>query len=174
MNNPLIAKEVAQVIAGRESPNQALVTLITVAITDVLLTRGITMDLIYIPADYTFWTVLIVACVSILGPVLSALYLKTKSNNNRFSVWETKYSVTMVIDMVATPLIGLPLLSMIVQELPEAIPAESYVFILVPATLIFLSYFVLIALNSGLKGAAVQFANFRQDAKEAIEIVKKE
>jgi len=172
-NKSTVAREVVMCLAGRESPAQALATIISVVTVDIIATRGITMDLIYIPDGYTLWMALVVAVFAILGPVLNALYLKTKSSHKK-DEWLAKYSVTMIMDMVLTPIAGVAIVSWIVQELPEPIAPATYTFILLPTVLILLSRYILIALNEGMKGAAEQLNKDKAEAKEAIEVLKKD
>lgn len=172
-NKSTVAREVVMCLAGRESPAQALATIISVVTVDIIATRGITMDLIYIPDGYTLWMALVVAVFAILGPVLNALYLKTKSSH-KYDEWLSKYSVTMILDMILTPIAGVAIVSWIVQELPEPIAPATYTFILLPIVLILLSRYILIALNEGMKGAAEQLNKDKAEAKEALEILKKD
>jgi len=165
--------EIVKVLAGRESPSQAVLTLMVMAVVDTILSRGITMDLIYIPDGFTLWMVLIVAVFSMLGPVLNALFLKNRSKAHKYEEWAGKYTVTMIADMILTPIIGVALMSWIIQELPQPVSPETYIFIILPIGLLLTSRYVLIGLNEGIKAAAEQFNKDKAQAQDAIDTVKK-
>lgn len=167
-----VVREVVMCLAGRESPAQAMATILSVITVDIIATRGITMDLIYIPDGYTLWMALVIAVFAILGPVLNALYLKTKSSH-KYEDWLGKYTVTMILDMILAPIASVAVLSWIVQELPQPIAPATYTFILLPVVLLLASRYILIGLNEGMKGAAVQFNKDKAELKDAIDTVKK-
>ena len=92
-----MAKELLDVITGKESPTQAVLTLFLIAIGDTLLTKDVlTMDFIFIPEGSLIPVIAVLAVMAVAGPVLCALYMKNKSKN-QFSEWFGVYGVTMVI-----------------------------------------------------------------------------
>ncbi len=167
-----MAKELIDVITGKESPIQACLTLFLIAIGDTLLTKDVlTMDFIYIPEDSLIPVIAILAVMAVAGPVLCALYMKNKSKN-QFNDWIGIYGVTMVIDMFITPSLGLITMSLLAQKIGD-MSSEQYL-VYLPVVCLIVSYLALSIMNNGIKSTIEQVKKTKIEALEGIEELKKD
>ena len=166
-----MAKELLDVITGKESPTQAVLTLFLIAIGDTLLTKDVlTMDFIFIPEGSLIPVIAVLAVMAVAGPVLCALYMKNKSKN-QFSEWFGVYGVTMVIDMFITPSLGLICMSLLAQKI-EGMSNEQYL-VFLPIVCLIVSYIALSVMNNGVKSTIEQVKKTKLEVLEGMEELKK-
>jgi len=166
--------EALLVLLGKESPERFIASLILVFLGDSLLTREVLsmLDTIYIPEDVLLPTVLILAVMAVVGPVLWAVYKKNESKG-KMKEWDSRYIITMALDMIFTPSLGLIVMSLIVQKWIPDISDVTYL-VLLPLVLLTVSYFVLTLFNEGWKAVAEQLHRNKEGMQEVIDAVKNE
>lgn len=167
-----ITVEALLVLLGKESPDRFVASLILFILGDSLLTHEVLsmLETIYIPDGLLLPVVLILAVMAVVGPVLWAVYKKNESKS-KLSDWSSRYIITMVLDMVATPSLGLIVMSLIVQKWIPDISDVTYL-VFLPIVLLIVSYFVLTLLNEGWKALAEQLAKNKDGVKEVIDAIK--
>jgi len=157
------------VALGRESPSKFFISVILFVIGDTLLTKEVlSMDLIYIPADYQLVVVIIMAVLSIFGPIVSGLFMKGESKH-KFDEWESKYTASMIIDMLLTPSISIIVYSIIIQKWIPDIDAVAYI-ILLPILMLAVSFYTLKGLNEGAKALVEGIRNLKGDIEQINEL----
>jgi len=167
----VMVPRLAKLITGEESPEKFIASMVLAIVADAIITKEVlTMDLIYIPEGYTIWMVLIVGIVSILGPIICALYRKNQSKG-KYEDFAGRYTLLMLADMIVTPAIGVIVLSIIVQELPIEIDPVAYL-VLLPLALFATAYYVLKAMCEGVKATVEQIKKDTADIKDGVEQLK--
>lgn len=166
-----IATNAVKLLAGDISVSKFISSVVVAVVVDAVITQEVLdMDLLYIPDGYTIWIVLIVGIISILGPIICALYRKN-SSKGKYDDFDKKYAFLMIADMIVTPSIGLIVLSIIVQELPIEIDPVAYL-VLLPIALFATSYYTLKAMCEGFKGTFEQVKKDVSDIKDGVEQLK--
>lgn len=163
--------EALLVLLGKESPERFVASLILVFLGDSFLTCEVLsmLDTIYIPESVLLPTVLILVVMAIAGPVLWAVYKKNESKG-KMQDWTARYIITMVLDMIVTPSLGLVVMSLVVQKWIPDISDVAYL-VFLPLVLLAVSYFMLTLFNEGWKALAEQLRRTKDGAKEVIDAV---
>lgn len=173
MSSGSLVVSTLKLMTGMESLPNVFATFVAVTIIDSFVVKGgKSMDLIYIPQDYTMLVIIILAIFAVAGPVLSGLFFKNDSKHAD-DPWTVRYATTMIIDMFVTPSLGLIFYSVIIQEWFPDIDPVAYLVIL-PIVLLITSYICLHALNEGIKATVEQISKTTEEAVEAANQLKKQ
>lgn len=158
------------VMAGKESPEKFIASVLAVVLGDLILTRRVTsMDFIYFPEQYFTFVVLILAVSAVAFPILVGVVKKNESNH-KGDDWEAKYKATIILDMPVTAFGGLILMSLVAQRLAGMNDMTYLCFL--PFSCLFVSWLFLTLLNKGIKGTFDQLARMKQETKEGMEQLK--
>ncbi len=167
MNPASLAIEIGKTAMGKESSTQLLCWIFIAVVIDAFLKQEMTnMQLIYMPDGYDTIIFMILVAFAFIAPLVTGLFFKNESSHAD-EPWTHLYISTLLIDMVATPSLGLIAQSLIVQAWFPDIDPVAYM-VLLPIVLLFVAYFTLKVLNEGLKAA---FDQLKSKAKEVQEVV---
>lgn len=172
MNPASLAIEVGKTAMGKESTTQ-LVCWIFIAVTiDALLKQELNdMQLIYMPEGCSVTVFIILIAFAFIAPLMVGLFFKNESHHAD-EPWTHLYISTLLIDMVATPCLGLIAQSLIVQAWFPDIDPTAYM-VLLPVVLLIVAYFTLKVLNEGLKATYEQIKGVAKEVQEIADDAQK-
>ena len=174
MNPASLAVEAAKVVKGKESGSNLLLYLgVAVTVEAVFKHKESETMLapIYMPEGYELPIFIILIAGAILMPVIIGMWFKNESKNAG-AKWTGRYVATVFIDMFIAPSLGLILMSLITQEFFPDMDPLTYMVIL-PIVMAAVAYYGLRLMNEGIKGVTEQIVKNANDAKGAVEELKK-
>ena len=172
MNAASIAVEGLKVAKGKESSTNFLLYLLVAAAVEALIKKkeSISMVPIYIPEDVMVPALIVIIACSIVFPLIIGMWFKNESKYQNAD-WKRRYIVTVLIDMILTPLASLFIISWVVQTFSPETDSITYIVLLMVCMLI-TAYFGLLWMNQGSKGVIEQITRAGKDINDVAEAIQ--
>lgn len=167
MNPASIAVEAAKVATGDSSMTKlAGYVLLAIAVDAVCKSGGNHMLApIFIPEGYTLPVFIILIAFAIVAPVVTGLFFKNESKH-KDEKWTGRYYSTLLLDVIVTPVLGLLIISWIVQQWSPLMDPITYM-VFLPIVMLVVAYFTLKILNEGIKAVVEQLLKIKSDVQYA-------